>query len=64
MLEQLDLSQYKESFEREHICGDVLVECTEDVLQQELGVLSKIHRIRLMKIISGQKSAKIVLDSQ
>ena len=62
LLELMDLTQYKENFEREHISGEVLIECDEDVLMQELGILSKLHRIRLLKIISGQQSAKDIFD--
>lgn len=57
LLEAMDLGQYREVFHREHVTGEILVECTEEVLQNELEITSKIHRIRLMKIISGQHSA-------
>ena len=56
LLDAMDLSQYRENFQREHVTGEVLVECDENVLQQELGIASKIHRIRLMKIVNGQRS--------
>ena len=58
MLDALHLSQYKEAFEREWVDGEVLLELDDEVLQHELGVSIKIHRIRLMKIISGSNSAE------
>ena len=63
LLEAMDLVQYREVFHREHITGEILVECTEEVLQNELEITSKIHRIRLMKIISGQHSASNFLKT-
>ena len=63
LLEAMDLGQYREGFHREHITGEILVECTEEVLQRELEITSKIHRIRLMKIISGQHSASNFLKT-
>ena len=62
LLGAMDLSQYKESFAREHISGEILAELDEEVLKSELGMTSKIHRIRLLKVISGQHSAKSYLD--
>ena len=58
MLEAMKLGQYKEGFLAEEISGEILVECDEEVLQHELGMSSKIHRIKLMKVITGQHSAK------
>ena len=46
-----------EIFPEQSIDGEVLVECDESALQHELGMDSKVDRIRLMKIISGQYSA-------
>ena len=53
MLDALQLPQYKEAFAREQIDGEVLLELNDQVLQCELGINFKIHRIRLMKLISG-----------
>ena len=58
MLDALQLSQYKEAFEREQVDGEVLLELDDEMLQHELGVNFKIHRLRLMKIISGSNSAE------
>jgi len=58
----MDLTQYKEKFTREHITGEILTELDEDILLHELGVSSKIHRIRLMKVINGQHSVQHILS--
>ena len=58
MLEAMKIGQYKDTFLAEQISGEILAECDEEVLQHELGMSSKIHRIRLMKVITGQHSAK------
>jgi len=58
----MDLTQYKENFSKEGITGDILAELDEDILLHELGVSSKIHRIRLMKIINGQHSVQHILS--
>ena len=44
LLEAMDLGQYREAFLREQVSGEILVELDEGVLQQELGITSKLHR--------------------
>lgn len=56
MLERLDLPEYKEAFLRERVDGQVLLQLTEDVLCTELGVDSKLHRIRIMNLVAGRTS--------
>ena len=53
----MKLSQYKENFSDESIDGEVLAECDETILEEELSVRNKLHRARLMKVISGKHSA-------
>lgn len=52
----MGLSQYKEIFSQECIDGAILLELDADVLSCELGVKSKIHCIKLIKLISGDYS--------
>ena len=47
---------------KEQISGDILTECTNDVLCGELGVSSKIHVLRIQQIINGQVSVKDVMN--
>ena len=63
LLEHMNLGQYKEIFMREQISGDILTECTRDVLGGELGISKKIHLLRLLQIINGDISVKDVMNS-
>ena len=63
LLGAMQLPQYKEAFQREQIDGEVLIELDEQILESDLQISSKIHRIRLMKLISGNYSAEDILAS-
>ncbi len=54
LLDVMGLKLYQESFKGEHMTGEILSECDEDVLTKDLGMSSKLHRMRLMKVISGK----------
>ena len=64
LLEMMGLTQYQGSVQHEHVTGEILAELDEDSLENELGVKSKIHRVRLMKIITGRHSAASVLKGE
>ena len=49
----MGLKSYIDVFKREQVDGEILSECDEDVLSNDLCVSSKLHRMRIMKIISG-----------
>ena len=49
----MSLEKYQENFKREQVNGEILSECDEEVLTNDLGISSKLHRIKLMKVISG-----------
>ena len=55
------LSQYQDIFAHESITGDVLLECDDELLKNELGIQSRLHRIKLMKLINGNHSAESLL---
>ena len=57
LLEAMNLSTYKDGFEKEHIDGDTMA-CLSDEMLIELGVSKSLHRMRLMKIVTGQTSAE------
>ena len=61
LLEAMGLSQYCDTFASERLSGEILAELNEDVLQYELKITSKIHRLRLMKVIQGQHCAQSLL---
>ena len=52
MLEAKGLKQYREAFEKEHINGEILQELDDEILEKDLGVASKLHRIRIMKLVT------------
>ena len=54
ILDSMGLQQYKEAFSRESVDGAVLVELDEEILSCELEIKSKIHCIKLIKLISGE----------
>ena len=64
MLEMLNMRQYQGKFAEDGIDGDVLCDIEESVLETNLGVSRKLDRIKLMKIIKGERSAKSVLEGQ
>ena len=49
----MDMPQYKDAFSREWVDGEVFKELDEQALENDLGVTSKLHRIKLMKVITG-----------
>ena len=49
----MGMKQYQDKFKHEQVDGEILAECDEAVLTNDLGVTSKLHRMRLLKIISG-----------
>jgi len=56
LLDAMKLPMYREGFSEETIDGEVLAECDEHILESELGVVNKLHRMRLMKLITGRHS--------
>ena len=59
----MGLQQYKPVFSQERIDGAILLELDADVLRCELGVKSKLHCAKLIKLISGESSVEQFLDS-
>ena len=60
VLKALDLPEYEEVFLRERVDGQVLLQLTDDVLSAELGVDSKLHRIRIMNLVAGKIPTQIL----
>ena len=58
------MSKYQDRFASEGIDGCLLIALEESILESNLGVTSKLDRIKLMKIINGERSAKSVLEGQ
>ena len=63
LLDKLGLSKYKHKFIEESITGSLLSEFDEEILETELGINSRIHRIKLMRIIDGRQSINELFES-
>ena len=57
MLQVAGLSEHTEIFKEEQVNGEVLMECDEEVLEHDLGIKSKSHRLKFLSIIKGMASA-------
>lgn len=58
----MNLEQYIDTFRLQHINGDILSDCDDDILTNELQINSRLHRLRLMRIISGQYSVLEIMS--
>ena len=63
LLDQLGLSRYKAVFSEEVINGEILAECTESILMEDLDIREPSHCSRLMEVIQGNPSTKVLLES-
>ena len=52
----MDLDEHCSRFKAEHVSGEVLLQCDDTALRDDLGVASRVHRIRLLQIITGTHS--------
>ncbi|KXJ17488.1 GRB2-associated and regulator of MAPK protein-like [Exaiptasia diaphana] len=52
-LKYLKMDQYIEKFKEELIDGTMLVELSEDMMEESLGITSSLHRKKLKKFIDG-----------
>ena len=62
LLDAMNLNAYKDAFDEEQIDGETMA-CLSHEMLIELGVSKSLHRLRLMKIITGQTSAETILKS-
>jgi len=58
----MGMEQYRETFIKQQINGDILTDCDDDILKNELKITSRLHRIRLLRIISGQYSVQEIMS--
>ena len=59
MLELAGLSQYREIVLAEQVSGEVLIDCDDNMLERDLGIKSKIHRMKFMTVIEGRASEEM-----
>lgn len=53
----MHLNQYKEVFSEKEVDGMVFAELNESLMEHELGIKSKLHRIRLLSVAKGKRKA-------
>ena len=61
LLDNMNLGQYKDNFQREQVDGELMLELNKSDLE-DLGVTKNIHQIRLLKLIDGSSSVKKYAD--
>ena len=54
LLKSIGLEAYVELFKAECISGDILQEVDDNLLDKELGITSKLHRIKMRRLINGR----------
>lgn len=60
LLQSAGLEQYETVLRKECIDGDVFCELDEPTLEKEFFVASKLHRLRIMKLIRDQRSLQLL----
>ena len=58
----MSLSKYKENFKKEMIDGSMFLELDDLVLEEDLGVIVRLHRIKLMALVNGHHSVNKYLQ--
>ena len=51
----MGLARYAQTFKEERIDGNLLFDLNEEILEEELGMSEKMHRMKLMMVITGQQ---------
>jgi len=64
LLDAMGLKQHHNFFMQERINGEILLECDDKILERELKITSRLHRVRLLKLISGHHSAESILKGE
>ena len=64
LLDTMQLREYKGKFNTEVVSGAILVDIDDTILKDELGISSRLHRLRLLKVISGEHSAECILRGE
>ena len=64
MLKVLKLEEYFNVFMEESITGEILAECSEEVLIHDLGMKNPKHCSTLMKVINGHYPVQALLAAE
>ena len=60
----MGLEQYTPIFKQEQINGDILSTCDDQILQDELKITSRLHRMRLLRVIQGTYSVNEIMSGK
>ena len=63
LLDKLKLSQYKQVFLEEEITGSLLKEIDDEILEHDLKMVSKLHRLKLLRVIQGKEPLESILKT-
>lgn len=58
----MSLKQYNGVIKEEVIDGEIILDLDTPTLAEEIGVTSRIHQLKIMKLISGEYDARIYLE--
>ena len=64
LLDAMGLEQYSPTFQQQQINGDILADCDDEILRTELQITSRLHRMRLLRVISGQYSVIDIMSGK
>ena len=53
----MHLDEYKEVFSEKQVDGMIFVELNDVLMEHELGIKSRLHRLRLLMVAKGKKKA-------
>lgn len=62
LLDKMKLGNYKEGFEREQIDGALLLSCDNKILEFDLGMTSRLHQLKILRLIQGDIPAAVLGD--
>ena len=54
-LDDLNLSQYKKKFKAEKMCERLLWQCDDEILDKDMGITNRLHRIRILTAIEDRR---------
>ena len=60
----MGLEQYTPTFKQEQINGDILSTLDDEILRNELKISSRLHRIRLLRVIDGSYSVHEIMSGK
>jgi len=55
LLDEMAIPQYKELFKESAVDGSIIFDLTDEILDNDLKVKNKIHRMKIMKKINEMK---------